>query len=240
MLEDFLFRNRNKDYGAWKLRKQYKKTVWISLCVSTIAITLLFVIPLLFNLKKEYSDPIEIPALELTVELVKIKIEPPKPVNLPEQKIENAPKPIIKEKSDSVLLSDSIAKADSLKRLKELAIQQQAKEDPRLKEEAVFECGNDLSVFRSWFTSNLTMPEGSISAKKEIKFVLHFTVNTKGFIDSVFSEKEISLSDSYQLLFFLRAKSLLMRAPRWKPCTYKGKTTRQMYILPIYIVPKNI
>lgn len=55
---DIVFSNRNKDYGAYTLRKNYKKHLTISLIIAIICCCSAVLIPFLINTTRIYRDGI--------------------------------------------------------------------------------------------------------------------------------------------------------------------------------------
>ena len=233
MLEDFLFKNRNKNYGAWQLRRRYQKTIWTSLLISSTIFFLLFYLPMLLNYKKNYLVPIELPPVSISVELLDVPLDQPKEEVPPENKKEEN-LPLLGEKTD-VPIDTTTAQSDTSKN-QEIIEEKVAEEpqDPRLQEEAIFSCGSDLNEFRSWFMSKFSIPESLSHSQDEIQILLQFKVNKQGLVDNIEVQNEI------HPLLYSRVESLLIHSPRWKTCIYDGKPIKQQYFMPIFIMPSKV
>src|SRR5688500_7086415 len=80
---ELVFRNRNKEYGAYEIRRSYEKTAARALIISIIAFSLLVSIPVLVKLlgkgeKVDNSRPVEV-NVELMEPPPLDKNEPPPP-----------------------------------------------------------------------------------------------------------------------------------------------------------------
>lgn len=112
-MDDLLFKNRNKEYGAYKLRKQYNKTLALSLFVSVIFVLLVVLVPFILNIKNQYNEDFVIRTNIVAAELMPIeqfkadelkpqsKIEKPNLVNKPEEKNEIKADSVQKNKNNT-------------------------------------------------------------------------------------------------------------------------------------------
>lgn len=230
MLEDYIFKNRNKEYGAWQIRKKYRKTLWIGLFISTATVFLIFFIPFILHFQKEYTQTIPLPPKIVEATLTEIHIEPPKEELPREPKKEEIPLKTLHKAPELMANSDTIAPSDTIStiepKLLELVSEPQ---NPRLQEEGVFSCDHGISEFRSWFLQQFSIPE-SLNNSQEIKIQIQFMVNKQGFID------KIEVNEDVSPLLFSSIEKTLKNSPRWKPCMYEGKAVKQKYILPVYIL----
>jgi protein TonB len=231
-IDDLLFKFKNKDYGAYYLRKKYTVTLLISLSITITLVILFIIIPLFIEIKNQESNEfvmkIEITPAELSLiedlnedepELQKQKTQKEDP--LPENKEDEVP-PIntvdsaeIKKMQDSILLAKE--KKDNL-----------INTDPRLNSVAQFECGSDLSSFRNWFLTNFQHPV----KKKKLsgKLNIQFSVNLNGIIDSV------NIIQGLDPEYDLEIKKLLLNSPRWSPCYVSQRKVKMLFNLPIIVI----
>ncbi len=237
LLDELVFKNRNKDYGAYDLKKRYYKYVIISLFISTCIFLFIFVLPLIVHINKQltiekFSKTTSIMAMEMMKvdlemlekeknNLPKLTSEKPIPEELPESS-----EPDLTLATDSINeSSDKESKADSLQL-------QEEKQDPRLDSPGIFECGSNLLNFRMWFMENFKCPVDERIKKSEGRIMVVFTVNEEGLIDSV------AIISGIDPIIDNEAKRVLMSAPRWKPCFINGRKVKQLYHFPIYLVRK--
>lgn len=236
--DDFLFQNRNKEYGAYKLRKLYKKTVLFSLLISLTTVFLSFFIPFLINLKQEFNEDFLINPAIIQAELT--------PLDLDEHKNEEEPKPqkkaepdIPEVKKDEMKVFDNNDSLKNAEKLAELNKKTDANElngegdDVRLKGDAVFRCGGNLDGFRNWFTENFKFPDDPKLYKKEGKVIVQFIVSKRGLIDTV------NIVSSLDPLIDKEVKRVILSAPKWKPCYNDGHYIPVVYTFPIFIVGRK-
>ncbi len=76
---DILFEGRNKEYGAYDLRKTYNKRITIALISTVIIIALIFVGSLIAKSLSPKDDAIEMKVKDLTLEQVQPNEPPPPP-----------------------------------------------------------------------------------------------------------------------------------------------------------------
>lgn len=236
-IDDLLFRDRNKIYGAYKLRKQYKAILALSFAITLLVAFFVFVVPLLLEMKKEVTDEFVIHANITPAELTQLNdLEEPEPEKPKDQPKKEEPDLIPKADSTEKSRIDSLAAA-KIKHLQDsVAIANAEKangndNDPRLKGDAVFNCGGDLGKFRSWFMENFKYPTSIKSKKIEGKIVLQFMLNKHGLVDSVKIVQGVDPEMDNE------AKKVILNSPRWNPCVINGRTMKIVYLFPVFIVP---
>ena len=233
--DDLLFEHRNKEYGAYKLRIRYKKTVILSLVISCFSVFLVFFIPFIITLNKQLNDEVIIKVDLIPSELIQLeKIEIPKHEEIKPLKSKMNEVVIQKPSNDSTPKQDtSVNKFKAGTQVEKIAENIESNKDKtkdaRLKSEALFSCGGDPMVFRNWFYQNFKYPDSLKSKKIEGKLLIQFTVDKRGLVDSV-----RIISPVYPAIDNL-VKQLIMNAPRWKPCEMNGISVKQMFNFPIYL-----
>ena len=102
---DIVFEGRNKDYGAYLLRRTYSKRIKLALAVTISAVALLLLLSFLFN--SQNDDDSRIKQTEMTIQEVKQeeKKEPPPPPPPPPPKQE-PPKVEMKQFTPPVIKKD--------------------------------------------------------------------------------------------------------------------------------------
>lgn len=109
---DIVFEGRNKEYGAYELRKTYNRRIIIAL-VSTMAVSLLFFIGSIIagNADKDAKDKLDVKDLELeNVQKEEPKPEPPPPP--PPPKMPEPPKVEIAKFTPPKIVEDEKVKED--------------------------------------------------------------------------------------------------------------------------------
>ena len=232
-IDDLLFKFRNKEYGAYKLRKKYPITLFIALTITLLIVILFLVIPLFIEikhqLKNDFIIKVEITPADLSLieDMLEKKQEPPKPkIEKTEPKLENKVEPPAAI-TDSVTNSNS--KNDSVL-AKEKEDNKTKDIDPRIYTKAEFNCGSDLYSFRNWFIANFRYP---LNVKKTSgKISIQFSLNTNGIIDSVRIIQGINPELDNE------AKKLLLKSPKWSPCIIENRKVKMIFNFPIYIIAR--
>jgi protein TonB len=107
---DILFENRNKDYGAYALRRGYNHRLFVAISIA-ISVILVFVIVSLAMGKKESSVPIT--KNDRIVEIQAIKLEKPKEPEKPKEQ----PKPVQKVATQKFVSKIEIKQDDKVKEI---------------------------------------------------------------------------------------------------------------------------
>jgi protein TonB len=231
LLDDIVFRLKNKAYGAFLIRKKYRKTVVISLVLSIIIVFSLLTFQMFLDSKKQKTERLKLPPRIIAAELIKIDLDELKPKELEPPKKNDEKIPIPKFDKDSVVMADtSKTKPDTSKKIVKETILNQQEEDFS---DAKFICGGNMLAFRMWFMDNFKYPDNPNIRKNEGRILLQFIVNTKGYVDSV------SVISGIDPVIDVEAKHVLLSSPRWKPCVLEGKRLKQLYLFPVYLVKKN-
>lgn len=237
LLDELVFKNRNKDYGAYDLKKQYYKYVLISLCISTCIFLFIFVLPLIIHINKQLTIE-KFPKTTSTValEMIKVDLE-----NLEKEK-KNLPKPVadkpipeeLPEENEPNLaaVADSLHEQSEKKSISDSLQLEKEKQGQHIGSQGIFECGSNLLNFRMWFMENFKCPVDERIKKSEGRIMAVFTVNEDGIIDSV------AIVSGIDPIIDNEAKRILLTAPRWKPCIVNGRKVKQLYHFPIYLVRK--
>ena len=227
-MNDLIFKNRNKEYGAYKLRKQYNKTLFFSLIISSVLVLLLVLIPFLINIKNQYTEDFIIRTNIVAIELM--------PVN---NANENLPKPqpkiyktLLTNKSQekSEIENDTINKnKDKIDtaQLAELKKKAADYEEELIESQATFSLGAN-QAFSQWIDANFNRNLFK-NIKQKGTILLLFSVNEKGIVDSA------KIVQSLNPILDNEAKRVILSSPRWKPFIYKGHKRRIFYNFPINI-----
>ncbi len=237
--DEYLFKYRNKEYGAYKIRKLYKKTILFSLFISAFIIITIFVIPLFLSFKNQMKDDLVFKRTIIPAELNQFEnIEQPKPQELKPIKSKTPEIIPIKSNIDESIKTDTaknklLSNASSDDSIKKSLVHKKKFEDQRLKEEAQFSCGGDMLKFRNWFYQNFRYPDSLKNKNIQGKLLIQFTIDTRGLVDSV-----NIVNGVYPSIDNL-AKQTILNAPRWMPCIVNGRKVKQLYIFPIYILVRR-
>ncbi len=228
------WKNRNGETlsGSFLIKKKYRKTVIFSLLTSALIIIIVSV-GLLIYFKNSNKPKRLLPPKVVAAELTRLNIvipemkEEPKQVlkkakeKIKEQPVEKSEEPVVPVETAKVEKSDSAKLAE-----KESNLEAQ---DPRLKEEGVFQC-NNTQDFRLWFINHFTFPLDEEVKKSEGRITLDFMVGLNGLVDTVIIISGIDpIVDS-------EVKAVIYNSPRWKTCPIDGKPVKQKYRFTVYLV----
>ena len=78
-LLDILFDGRNKEYGAYELRKTYNRRITVALIVTVVIISIIFIGSVIADKLSATDDTKEMKVKDLSLEAVKINEPPPPP-----------------------------------------------------------------------------------------------------------------------------------------------------------------
>ncbi len=212
-LDEIVFENRNKDYGAYFLRNHYNKHLIVSLIVAIIFSLAIVLIPFIRYVTKVYADgtPEGFKYAELSLEQLE----------LPKERVSLEPatemmrlKPIIvdsKASDDALLQSEDNVFAYS--------------EEGKVGNYGVLESrpsfrGGDLKDFNLWVATMFVYPKKAIEEKITGVFIAYFIVEKDGSVSNVKIKENADLSIANEL------KRVIYSSPEWSPGILAGKPVR--------------
>lgn len=147
-LLDLVFENRNKEYGAYDLRKTYNKRIWLALIITCSIALLAFVGVIIANSAKEEESTLEVKE-EMTIQDIKQEeekpLEPPPP---PPPKVD-PPKIEMKQFTPPEVVKDEEVKTppptnDELKEVKIDVVNQDGIKDLNIAVPPVIDQGKEI------------------------------------------------------------------------------------------------
>jgi periplasmic protein TonB len=243
--DDLLFESRNKDYGAYQLRKRYNAVVIAGILMASIAISIAVVLPFILTSNNERIVRggtnyvrVDMENLEPPPEEIIVPPAPPPPEAAHIQEIAKYVPPVV---VDSVLpLETTLPTTDQILSQSEgdqievngtgtgddlLSGQEGTETDePFLFVEVMpsFK-GGDLNKFREWVQKRTTYPELAIERKITGKVFLTFIVETDGSVSNVTVVKGVDpLIDN-------EALKTIRESPKWSPGLQRGQPVRVRY-----------
>ncbi len=248
---DIIFQGRNKDYGAYKIRKETGRRYLTALvCTLIIVISPLFYISIIslltYRMDTKFTNVTELSNLkpaENKHKLIKKAVEQPSKTaqTVKRQKPSDAfcikaDKDVTdedlssKEKSGSAtgvieVAADSFALDD--KEVRNNAIN--ANIDPKIFRviEQLPEFPGGVSAFMKWLTLNLKYPKSAQQDNVKGKVVVQFIINKNGTISDLKIVHSLNSDCDREVL------RVLSTMPKWKPGIEDGKPTRTQYVIPI-------
>lgn len=242
--DDIIFRDRNKEYGAYDLRRRYGSTMRISIVAGLIFSSSMVLVPFFASEHQEYQPGQIIKISAVTdPDLANLQAppEPPKPPAPPVdmmKKLQFAPPEIV---------ADELANTNSLMTFDDLAtvivdgvateIMPDISVDPDpvipveekpfiiVKEMPSFPGGE--SALLQYVTDHVRYPEDALMNWIQGTVILRFVVSSTGEI------KDVELIRSVDPLLDNEAIKVIAGMPRWKPGKQDGRPVPVYFSIPV-------
>jgi periplasmic protein TonB len=244
-LDDLIFKNRNMHYGAYQLRKKYKKVVVAGIFMASAIASLIVIVPFALTNRKDHvvsGDitfiPVQMESLEPPTERIIVPPAPPPPGSERVQEVVKYVPPVV---VDTILTSEAkTATTDEL-------MAQTTKEETDAvgfgsDEEALsgqdgietdepfflvevmpsFK-GGDINKFREWVQKRTNYPQVAIESGIQGKVYLTFIIEPDGSVSNVTVVKGVaSIIDD-------EAVKAIRSSPKWSPGLQRGQPVRVRY-----------
>jgi protein TonB len=250
--DDLLFEKRNKEYGAFQLRKKYNAVVFASIIISTLIFSLAIILPFsikprnekVFNAGYSYV-PVQMEQFEPPQEVLVPPSAPPPPPAKIEEVVAYVP-PVI---TDSIIpITSTLPTADQLETIPvnensdfsgsgsgddQLGIiGGEPSDDPFFVVEIMPSFrGGDVNRFRDWVMKRTNFPQEAIDKKIKGKVVITFIVETDGTVSNV------EVVQSVDPIIDNEAVKTIQASPKWTPGLQRGQPVRVRYLFPINFMP---
>jgi protein TonB len=245
-LEEIVFENRNKEYGAYYLRKKYNKYVIIAFLIAFFGVSTAVAVPFIKAYLNREKNVVLLK--ETTAELENVKnqedIPPPPPPPPPppamEQQIKYTAPVVVDTVKQEVNLAtvDDISESTSNEPVPD-QIEVSKEEDKVVQEEepvffvveenATF-LGGDLNSFREWVQKNVVYPEVAVENGITGKVIVQFAVNHKGEVVDVKVIRGVDPALDEETIRVIRS------SPKWNPGKQGGKAVKQLFTMPVSYV----
>jgi periplasmic protein TonB len=252
-IDDLLFQSRNREYGAYQLRKKYNSVVVLGFFIATLVVSLTVLIP--FVLSRGSDNVLEgsrgyvqldVQNLEPPVEQIFVPPSPPPPQAV---HVEEIVKYVAPKIVDSVPpLEKSLLSTDEY-------INQTTKETSDLKGEGTGDDlmggqdgtatdepfflveimpsfkGGGLDKFREWVAKRTNYPQAAYERKIKGTVFLTFIVERDGSVSNITVVKGVDplLDDA--------AVKAISESPKWTPGMQRGEPVRVRYSIPLNFIP---
>ena len=249
-LDEVIFANRNRSYGAFELRTKYNRRLMFGFLFGFFVFASGISVPLIQSIFSDetFSKP---PKLKVTATLS--DLEDQKPLDIPPP----ADIPIdMKQNRFQVEIVDTLFTDEELpmtvdeiientgNEYSELALvpitktekdifDDENKEGLVVVEENASFLGSDLKAFQTWLQSNLNYPSAAEQAGIEGKVFLEFAVNTKGDICDTRITRGLHPSINEECLRVLHS------SPKWTPAKQNGSLVKQKFSLNVVFLLSN-
>lgn len=246
--DDIVFENRNKEYGAYQLRKKYNRVVTISTLIGIFIICMVILIPYLqasTAAKHKARDAKEVIA-EMANDLQKEEAPPPPPPPPPppaeQQVVVKYVAPVIVdsvkvEDESKLMIADEQVATTVNKEVVEVVEQKQEEVVEQEKEEEVFVVVEEMPEFpggtnalRKFLAESVKYPVVAQENGIQGKVYVNFVVNKDGSVSGAKVARGVDPSLDTEAL------RVVSSMPKWKPGKQRGVPVRVSYTVPISFV----
>jgi periplasmic protein TonB len=248
-----IFENRNREYGAYDLRKKYNSAVIGGIIIAILIAFFSIVLPFIIKPSSEKVltvggrfAQVRMESLEPPPEEIYIPPAPPPPMESSQQEIVKYVPPVV---VDSVILNEPAplttdeALAQTNENQAETGINGTGEDllsggDGYGTEEPYFIVetmptfrGGDINNFRSWVQLRTNYPEEAIEKKIQGRVSLTFIVEPDGTVSNVTVIKGVDpLIDN-------EAVKSIQSSPKWSPGLQRGQPVRVRFLIWLNFVP---
>ncbi len=238
--EEIVFSNRNKEYGAYELRKKQKRYLFIAFFISFLMVGSTVITPFILNHNKGSISGKMVSGPTVIIMDSTLIFDPPKPPDIQIEPMANRFVP--------PLVVDSIDNSDPiLGSIDELLDIPQNNEPPTnivaivendpviIVEErpfvtveipAQFE-GGDLYNFNKWVIKNIEYPQIAVENGIIGKVYVQFVVNSKGKVENV------TILRGADPALNQEAIRVIESSPKWSAPLQGGKPVKQLFTIPV-------
>jgi len=243
--DDIVFANRNKEYGAYALRKRYKKTVILALAIGVLIISSLIIGPYISakaseNTRKRAERQVEIKmeAMDAPTEQVAPPPPPPPPPADVVQQARYVPPVVVDsvkpEEEVELMTADEISEVvqntevvDIPIEVKEEVQEDEAEEVPFVVvEEMPMFPGGDVALLK-YIGENTVYPEVAKENNIQGRVIVRFCVTAKGGVS------QVSVLKGVDPELDAEAIRVVNTLPPFKPGKQGGKPVPVWYMVPI-------
>jgi periplasmic protein TonB len=253
-LLDIIFENRNKQYGAYELRKGYNKHLLKAMLAIISIVSFFFVWNFLNNNRNAETNGLPPLTTDTAVHLTKVVLpkEPPPPPK-PKQPVASITDPVpvivpdqnvkdtlhtIDDLADKVISDKNVDGPTSTSGNQTAAPQTPAvsntieplpEAEPLIieKPEIMPEFPGGTAALLRFLGKNLQVPEDALEPGQRIRVPVKFVVNKEGSLSDV---EFLTQTDHVFRKEILR---VVAKMPKWKPGSQHGKTVAVYYTIPV-------
>jgi protein TonB len=244
-LDDLIFENRNREYGAFQLRKRYKRVVLAGILMASALACLVVLLPFILRPKSDGAlsgdiryIPFQMEILDPPIDQLIVPPPPPPPGSEHVQEIVKYVPPVIVDTimpdearqvtTDEVLAQTTVDQSaiDGFGAGDDLSGGQDgvATDDPFFLVEVMptFR-GGDINKFREWVQRRTNYPQAAIDAKIQGKVFLTFIIEPDGSVSNVTVVKGVAA------IIDDEAVKAIQASPKWSPGLQRGQPVRVRY-----------
>jgi periplasmic protein TonB len=247
-LDDIVFENRNKEYGAYALNKKHRKYLIIAFLISLTGVGTAIAVPFLNALNGPDLFRVIDHPIVMVIGQVKPDIEIPRPPEPPPssdldkqasylapQVVENATEEIF-EPMEGLLerpnnrpvidvIPEPVAPSPEIP---------EPPEEPMIspQESASFMNGG-VEEFRVWVQKNIVYPQIAMETNISGKVIVAFCVNKKGEVVDIELLRGLDRSVDQETI------RVIASSPLWKAARQGGSPVKQKFVIPVSFVITN-
>ncbi len=243
-LDDIVFENRNKEYGAYDIRRRYSRTMSLSILIGIIVVFTAAIVPYIRakNIAQvKQRDANEVIA-EMANDLQQEEAAPPPPPPPPppeeQQTVVKYVAPVVvdtvkPEEASQFMTADDVVETvvdaevvEVIEQVQEEIQEEAPQEVFVVVEEMPSFPGGDVELFK-FIYDNIKYPELAKENNIQGKVILRFCVTYKGTVD------QVSIVRGVDPLLDNEAIRVIKMLPLWKPGKQGGKPVNVWYSVPI-------
>ena len=243
--DDIVFKNRNKTYGAYNLRRKYNRTLLISIFAGTLVVVAIFLVQYFRAttlLKIEQREEREVIAMMEDLDQPEnLEVEPPPPPPPPEQTQQQL-KYIAPEVVDSIKPEDEVDLLTAAEAI-EIIVDEEVVEVVEVVEEAVEEYEAPEEVFiiveempmypggeealYEYIYSTIQYPAVALENQISGMVIVRFAVTYQGNVDQATVLRGVDPSLDSEAIRVVEA------LPKWRPGKQAGQPVNVWYVVRI-------
>jgi protein TonB len=246
-LEEIVFEHRNKEYGAYVLRKKFRKFLTIAFLIALVAIGLIVLVPFINALKNRATATVlmenrvvSMEKLDQDENLAPPPPPPPPPPPAAEQQVKYVAPVVVDEVKEEVeiatisdvqqtVTNEPVPETIEVVEQQEEAIEVEEEVFIIVEEPATFQ-GGDLNSFRDWVQKNLKYPPVAAENGISGKVYVQFAVNSKGEVVDVKILRSVDPSLDKESI------RVIQSSPIWIPAKQGGRNVKQQFVIPLSFV----
>jgi protein TonB len=248
-IDDLLFKSRNKDYGAYQLRKKYNSVVVAGIILASSLVSIAVILPFVLiprtdnvlNGNRSYTQ-IQMENLEPPKEEIYVPPSPPPPQAIHVEEIARYVPPVVVDSvpplektqlsTDEYMNQTTTEKSDitGTGNSDDLMSGQEGgvTDEPFFLVEVMpsFK-GGGLEKFRDWVTKRTNYPQAAYERKIRGTVLMTFIVEKDGSVSNVTVVKGVDpLLDN-------EAMKAISESPKWTPGLQRGEPARVRFLIPL-------
>ncbi len=243
--DDIVFEDRNKEYGAYRLRKKYNRNVLIALLIGTIILGTAVITPYLNAKAAENRTKRQERQVEIKMENLDQPIDavaPPPPPPPPPQDVAQQAKYVPPVVVDSVKPEEVVqlmtadqaqveVQDEEVVEIVEVVKEEVEEDDPEAEPFVVVEempmfPGGEVELLK-WIMEHTQYPEVAKENNIQGKVIVRFCVTSKGTVDRVSILKGVDTELDKEAI------RVVQMLPAFKPGKQGGKPVPVWYMVPI-------